>query len=253
MTGWDALRQELDLWHRTGTQARLWWRDDDARAATPVLDHLLTVAQGLPLALAVIPVGLEPSLIARMRGVNTVSILPHGYAHSNHEPADRKKAEFGASRDATQAVSELRRSLALLQDAFGDQVFPLFVPPWNRIAPEIAECVVDAGLKGVSTFTDRSPNRRVPGLNTHVDILDWKAKKKIGHARFLGEEAVLADLIAAFARRRVPTPGTDAIEAVGLLTHHLEHDQDSWDFLARLVQFVDEHPGVGWISAPQGL
>ncbi|MAO90224.1 MAG: hypothetical protein CMM78_03210 [Rhodospirillaceae bacterium] len=253
MTGWDALRQELDLWHRTGTQARLWWRDDDARAATPVLDHLLTVAQGLPLALAVIPVGLEPSLIARMRGVKTVSILPHGYAHSNHEPADRKKAEFGASRDVTQAVSDLRQSLALLQDAFGDQVFPLFVPPWNRIAPEIVECVTDAGLRGVSTFTDRTPNRRVAGLNTHVDILDWKAKKQTGRARFLGQEAVLSDLVAALARRRVPTPGTDTTEAVGLLTHHLEHDQDSWDFLARLVQFVDEHPGVGWISAPQGL
>lgn len=91
------------------------------------------------------------------------------------------------------------------------------------------------------------------GLNTHVDILDWKAKKQTGRARFLGQEAVLSDLVAALARRRVPTPGTDTTEAVGLLTHHLEHDQDSWDFLARLVQFVDEHPGVGWISAPQGL
>lgn len=253
MTGWDALRQELDLWHRTGVPARLWWRDDDARAATVELDHLLTVAQDLPLALAVIPVGLDPSLIARVQGMNRVSILPHGYAHTNHEPADRKKAEFGAGRDITQAVSELRRSLALLQDAFGDQVFPLFVPPWNRIAPKIADCVADAGLKGVSTFTDRSPNRRVPGLNTHVDILDWKAKKKIGHARFLGEEAVLADLVGALARRRIATPDTDGTEAVGLLTHHLEHDQDSWDFLATLVRFIQDHPGVRWISAAQGL
>jgi hypothetical protein len=253
MTGWDALQQELDQWQRAGTQARLWWRDDDAHAATPELDHLLTIAQGVPLALAVIPAQLDPSLILQSQGLSDVEILPHGYAHTNHEPADRKKAEFGAGRTVDGAGLELRQSMALLMDAFGDRVFPLFVPPWNRIAPDIARSLPDNGLVGLSVFTDRSPDRVVPGLNTHVDILDWKAKKRTGQAQFLGQEAVLGELVAALGRRRNGAPGTDVTEAVGLLTHHLEHDPDSWAFLVDLIPFIRNHPGATWIAAKQGL
>ncbi|MDF1748620.1 MAG: polysaccharide deacetylase family protein, partial [Alphaproteobacteria bacterium] len=154
MNGWETLGRELDLWHRAWAQARVWWRDDDAQASTQDLDRLLTVASGAPLALAVIPAWIDPSLVKRVHGLNTVEILPHGYAHKNHEPVDRKKAEFGASRKPAEALLEIRQSMALLVKAFGDQVFPLFVPPWNRIAPEIAQQLSEVGLQGVSTFTD---------------------------------------------------------------------------------------------------
>ncbi|MDF1748621.1 MAG: hypothetical protein P1V34_07080, partial [Alphaproteobacteria bacterium] len=81
----------------------------------------------------------------------------------------------------------------------------------------------------------------------------WKVKKSSGRARFVGEEIVLSTLTDALARRREAAPGTDATEAVGLLTHHLEHDPPSWAFLEALVWFIQDHPGVTWIPAIRGL
>ncbi|MEK9660397.1 MAG: hypothetical protein VW644_01455, partial [Alphaproteobacteria bacterium] len=40
---WDALAAELDVWAAAGRTATLWWRDDDADAASPALERLLAL------------------------------------------------------------------------------------------------------------------------------------------------------------------------------------------------------------------
>ena len=253
MSDWTDLSAELDRWADADRTAGLWWRDDDAVAASSALDRLLACREGAPLSLAVIPDRLEQSLIDRLRGEADLLVLPHGFAHRNHEPPDRKKAEFGAARNEEEAAADIAKGRARLEQAFGSSFYGLFVPPWNRIAPGIAARLTDLGLVGVSTYTDRAPEDRSFRLNTHVDPLDWKEKKRSGAARFLGDDATLSLLIDALRRRREGLTGTDKDEAVGILTHHLEHDAGTWAFLDRLVQAVRAHPAAEWVSARQGM
>ena len=253
MSDWNDLNAELDRWAAAGRTACLWWRDDDAVAAGPALDRLLSCRAEAPLSLAVIPARLEQSLVDRLRGEADLLVLPHGFAHRNYEPPDRKKAEFGAARTEDDALADIADGRARLEQAFGPAFYGLFVPPWNRITPGIAARLTDVGLVGVSTYTDRAPEDRAVRLNTHVDPLNWKEKKRSGAACFLGEDATLSALIDALHRRREGSPGTDRDEAVGILTHHLEHDTGTWDFLESLGQVVRAHPAVVWISARQGM
>jgi hypothetical protein len=65
---WDRLYLEIENWTATGKEASLWWRDDDAVAATPALARLLAITgrRGIPLALAVIPAAAYCSTVTRI-------------------------------------------------------------------------------------------------------------------------------------------------------------------------------------------
>ena len=136
---WSALDQELEAWQQAGLQLPLWWRDDDATEVTPQLQQLTETAQrlGLPVHLAIIPRDAQPELAAHLQ--NTADLIPvvHGWAHKSHAPEGEKKAEFGAHRPVQDMLGEAEAGLERLKSFFGSGLRPMFVPPWNRIAPEI--------------------------------------------------------------------------------------------------------------------
>jgi hypothetical protein len=251
-SAWDDLTRELAAWADSGRTARWWWRDDDAIADTPMLKTLLDLADGKPIAIAAVPRFSEPSLAKAIEARDGVSILLHGWAHANHEPADRKRAEFGAARDLGAATGEIERGMAALRALAPDRFRPIFVPPWNRISPDLSGRLGQVGL-ALSTFNDRPPGSGASRVNTHVDVLDWGAKKRDGRAAFIGEGAALATLTDALRRRRLAEPETDPMEPVGLLTHHLEHDAATWRFLETLLPRLDAHPAARRIDAEEGL
>ena len=252
--GWRDLLDELDAWGADGRTAKVWLRDDDAVTPSQPLDRLLEAARDVPLALAVISGSMEPALVARIETSHKIDILPHGFQHRNHEPEGSKKCEFGAARDISEAIAEITKAGNILANAFGERYVPLFVPPWNRIAPAIAEAAVgSAGMAGISTYNDRSSDAALPGLNTHVDLLDWGWKKSNGTARFAGSDACLKGLTEALNRRRIGAGNIDCEEAVGILTHHLEHDGPTWDFLDRLIDTLNGHPAVCWTAARDAI
>lgn len=249
---WTSLARELDAWVVAGLVARVWWRDDDAVTSTESLSTLIDLAGPRPLAMAIVPGKADTSLADRLEPIETVSALPHGWMHANHEPADQKRAEFGEIRDMAVALAEIDRGAALLQTLLPSRYRPIFVPPWNRIAPTMA-AELDARGLAVSTFNDRPPGSGATRLNTHVDILDWAAKKRDGRAAFLGEALVVGGLVGALSRRRLRGEGTDPSEPVGVLSHHLEHDAATWRFLESLLPRLDGHPAVRWIAAEEGI
>ena len=80
--------------------AQIWWRDDDASRPTSNLDWMLKTIDSLefkPL-LAAIP-NLSSRKLAKALEINGLPIAVHGLSHSNYEPADSRKSEFGPSRD----------------------------------------------------------------------------------------------------------------------------------------------------------
>ena len=242
---WPDLVAELDLWAASGRQAAFWWRDDDATRPGPALDRLVSVAEGIPLSLAVIPAGATPELASFVDGVPGTAVLQHGYAHANHAPPGVKKAEFGAHRPLPAMLAEITAGRERLAGLFGSRFLPVFVPPWNRVADSVAGALRTCGIGWISTFGRRRDRAGIPGRNCHIDIIDWR-----GSHAFLGTAPVLETLLSLLGDLRREQP--QCCEPVGILTHHRDHDTAGWQFLAQLASVVRDHPGAIWLPVQGG-
>ena len=221
--------------------ATLWWRDDDARQPTLALDRLLAIArdQAVVPLVAVIPARIDPDLDQRLAG-GSVALAQHGYDHANHAWRSDHKAEIGADRPVGVMLGELARGAQAMTRSFGNRWLSVLVPPYNRIAHSLVESLAVAGYVGLSTD---APRKRAlpPGLvevNTHIDIMDWRAR------RFGGEAAALGRAIRHLEARRLGRCDRD--EPTGLLTHHLAHDEDAWAFIASFLGRTRAHRAVRW-------
>lgn len=250
MTEWNELHAELDRWGKAGLTATLWCRDDDARTSTRSLARLLDLVgeNAIPLALSVVPVSADDSLVQLLDSYLPVTLFQHGYAHQDHAAPGDPKSEFGRTRPFPVALGEMATGWQRLESLFGNRVMPVMVPPWNRIAAPLVPMLPEIGYAGLSTWKPRTRAHPVQGLaqvNTHVDIIEWR-----GSRRFIGEKKALGGLIRHLEGRR--TGKFDFDEPTGLLTHHLEHDADCWGFLTRLFRELSGQSAASWVS-PNGL
>jgi hypothetical protein len=243
MNTWDALARECDAWQASGRPIELWWRDDDAIADTRALRNLLEAAT-VPLALAVIPAGLEPSLRVLLKSHGSVSVLQHGFDHQNRAVSAAKKSEFPATRPWPEIARDLAQGRDRLAASFGAQFVPTLTPPWNRIDVGHVARLPELGYRGLTTYLPRK-TAKTAGLvrvNTHVDVIDWH-----GTRGFLGLAATLELLTRHLAAKRAGA--ADPAEPTGLLTHHLVHDTETWEFLGALLDWCAKRPNIQWRSA----
>lgn len=238
---WSALDAALGRAGDRGRQVPLWWRDDDATSHTKALDRLLALARRarLPVALAVIPARLEASLAERLADEPLASALVHGLSHANHATQGEKKAEFGSHRLPEALAAEAGLGLRQAEAALAARLLPVFVPPWNRIAPALVPALPGLGYEGLSAFGPRTEREPIPGLvtaNAHVDPIDWHGTRSLLDPSFL--VAALAQAIdrASFGRGK-PEP-------VGILTHHLVHDEAVWRFCEDLLDRLSRSPHI---------
>ncbi len=240
-TNWDPLRAKLDQWQNDGRALRLWLRDDDAVEPTPQLDRLLNLVtnHAVPIALAVIPGKTGKPLADRLSNTERIEVSVHGWTHTNHAPADQKKMELGLHRPIETVLGELATGFATLQALHGSRFVPLLVPPWNRVATEVMAGAVAIGFEACSIYGPEKP-APLPQINTHVDIMNWRGGGG-GHT----PERLVPALIAALE---------DSLEhgrAVGVLTHHLVHDDVAWNGLEQLMRLTASHPAVRWLPVGQ--
>lgn len=233
----DGLNRHLDWFATRGHSVPFWWRDDDAIEPTPALDRLLAIANrhGIEVALAVIPRDVHATLADRLAGEPLASVLLHGYRHQNFQNKARgeKAAELGSRRDPDEAIAELRAGAARLSALFAERFQPVLVPPWNRIAPQIARRLPEVGVRALSTFTVFHP-RAFAQVQTHIDMIKWKKNR-----RFIGWRSAALRFDFHLARRR-----TNPDEPIGILSHHLAQTDASFDFLDRVFEILGEHPGA---------
>jgi hypothetical protein len=256
-TGWEVLEGELDAWAEVGRTATLWWRDDDAAAPTAALGRLLALATSaqVPLALAVIPAKLGPGVDGLVGEAPSVRVVQHGYAHINHGANHEAKEkghgawELGFERGLAPVLGELAAGRDILEATFPGRVAPVLVPPWNRIDERLTAGMQSIGYRGLSTFGARPSPSPVPGLiqiNAHCDPIKWKRGRC-----FAGISACLDALTGHLrANRQVPA---DAVEPTGLLTHHLDLDEEAWAFTAELIRRVGEHPAARFAAVDRFL
>ncbi|GAA6165749.1 polysaccharide deacetylase family protein [Pelagimonas sp. KU-00592-HH] len=237
---WSPLRQELAIWREQGLILPFWWRDDDAIQSTAHLDrmHEMSRALGVPVHLAVIPKTARPELATYVDGRQNLIPVIHGWAHENHAPPEAKKVEFGATRRPEDARADLQNALARLQGLFGARLAPMFVPPWNRIAPDLMPALAAIGYTAISTYTPRKAVEPAPGvvqINTHIDPIFWRGTRGL-----VAPETLVAQTVQLLQDRR--NGNTDAAEPLGYLTHHLVHDADIWDFTRQFLSEMQSGP-----------
>ena len=245
---WQPLQEELAIWQAEARTLPLWWRDDDAVADTPALRQLSQSAAhaGLPVHIAVIPVYVEQSLVARVAADPTLVPVVHGWAHRSHAVAFDKNAEFGAHRPLGLMAEEAARGLDRLTSLFGARVAPIFVPPWNRVDPRLLPDLQRAGFHVVSTFKPRKTRSPVPGLlqvNTHIDPIDWHGSRGL-----MEGDVLIAKIVRLLQDRR--SGRRDAEEPLGLITHHLDHDPAIWAFCEGLMDLMLSGPAHPWTYDP---
>lgn len=244
LADWNNLTHELDAWRAAGLAAAIWWRDDDACEITGALERLLTLSEEhtMPVAIAVIPAKADPALPGLLSGRPTVSVLQHGYSHANHAPAPARKSEFGPDcvlgRDRDAMLAELKKGCRSMRQ-FANHI-SILAPPWNRIAPALPAHLPNIGIKGLSCYGPRASAHPAPGLtcvNAHADLIAWRGKR-----RFAGAGNILSRIVNHLSAKRKGL--ADAGEPTGLLTHHLDHDEDSWSFLGDFLHCIRNHPAV---------
>jgi hypothetical protein len=241
MSNWQRLSQELDLWSESGRTATLWWRDDDAVAPTPQLERLLKHTHSVPLSLAVVPSAATPELAERIRGLSSIAILQHGWAHANHAAAGL--SEYPSSRSEADVGSELAAGRDVLNELFGAQSIAAFVPPFHGFDDRFLRLLPQNGIASISRKGPRPSRFAAKGLlqvNAHVSPIRWTAPPSFGD-----DAPYLAELVDHLCGRR--TGRYDSAEPTGLLTHHLWQDEGSFEFVSRLVDLTLQHPAAKWL------
>ncbi|MFO0993907.1 MAG: polysaccharide deacetylase family protein [Hyphomicrobiales bacterium] len=244
---WSLLTRELNFWSSAGIAPRLWLRDDDAIAPSKALDRLLALCDRyqVPAVLAVIPEPTGEELSRRLNDVDLASVAVHGWRHANYAAADEKKQELGKHRPVADIVDELSRGLSKLFALHGEKSLPMLVPPWNRMIPALLSPISRAGFRAVSSFADALADHQTPELaviNTQLDIIDWSTRRG-------GDPAELAKLFVRELQKSREAGGYP----VGVLTHHLAHDETAWDFLDQLLEMTALGDTCKWFSGPQLL
>ncbi|WP_226579515.1 polysaccharide deacetylase family protein [Acuticoccus sediminis] len=224
------LERAFDAAADTGRLVEVWWRDDDAVVIGPRLERMVALAErtGARVALAVIPADVHSHLLAWCEG--RVDVVQHGAAHRNHQ-ASGKKAELGDARPLEEIVEELVALRARLE---GPSFVPVMVPPWNRMRPDLAAALRDAGYRGVSRFGEGEAFEPIRRVDTHIDPIAWRGDRSLAP-----DEA-----LAAMVTRGLAVGGP-----IGLLTHHAVETDAVVDFVARFASLVARHPGAVWTDA----
>lgn len=248
---WQDLQDELALWQQANQPLSFWWRDDDAETDSPALSALLSLSEefNIPLALATIPLGADESLstaittVNHRQGTKLITILQHGYSHRNHAPHPQKKQELGMHRDINTIIDELVIGKTKLSHLFSDCFVSVQVPPWNRIDDEIIERIASSNLFDVISRHGMVNNKKMPinEVNIHIDILNFK-----GTTCFLGTGKVIAQILKHLQYRRANNYHN---EATGLMSHHLVHDEATWNFLRQFFTLTRSFDNIVWQDA----
>lgn len=240
-----SLLLELRRWRRAGRCARLWWRDDDAAGGSAALDRLLQAsrAAGVPLSLAAVPAGDMPGLASRLARAGLVTVTQHGVDHLNRRTGPAA-GEFPHDWTQDQVESALRRGWSLIQALPGAQ--RVFVPPWNDVHPGLAAALAACGYASWSANGELDGGDGGDGgplrLDVHLDLMRWR-----GGARFRGRRRFEKALAHELARRREARLW-DA--PIGLLTHHLDHDERAWTYLERFLHWTLARCELAWVALP---
>ena len=224
------LGPELARWKASGQTPLFWWRDDDARWPSSSLDRLLSLSNrfAAPITLAAVPDGDIKALAKACRQARGAELAIHGFRHENRASAGLPSGEVHDDDRLADIVVEVSTALDVFRRAGLRPT--LFVPPWNNAHATLKKALSLQGL-GLSCYGQmRDEDETPPRLDTHLDVMRWKPQP-----RFRGAWRFLQRMRRLLVERRLKQLWD---EPIGLLTHHLDHDEAAWLFLEALLAMV---------------
>ena len=228
----DALN-ELHAALASGKTVDVFFRDDDVDEDEATLRRLLKLfaARQVPLVLGVIPARLSTACIALLQPFSaSVELVQHGWQHVNHETTDRK-CEFGASRSWAEQRDDLSRGQARMNEAFGKQWFPAFIPPWNRCTEVTEQALRQLGFQVLSKLHESEAKAiaTLPELSVTLDLFRWKAGAQL---------KPVAELWQAITQQ------IQQGRPLGIMLHHKVMAEDAFAFLEQLLDELQQAANV---------
>src|SRR5262249_43366533 len=155
----------------------------------------------------------------------------------------------------------VRRAYAIFSGHFGTSN-AVFVPPFNRITRAMLRPLAKIGFAAVSLGPRRLerklagslsiqrwlprirlPTSSVPApIDIQVDLIDWKMMTSRDPARIAGE------LVGYLSVRR--NGFVDPRSPIGLLTHHIVHDERIWATCDELLTVIRSHRATEFMDLP---
>jgi len=222
---------------RRAAPLRLFFRDDDVDEDEATLRRLLRLLleRNAPINLGVIPGRLTAAcaeLLTQSAGAAPaiLELNQHGWLHLNHEREGRK-CEFGPSRTYAEQLADVARGRERMTEAFGQNWFPVFIPPWNRCTEDTYRALDHLGFRALSAKRGGSvvTGYRFEDISITLDLYRWN-----DGARLKSPEDVVDGLIAQLLPQ----------QTIGVALHHKVMDERAFSFLASLLDTLASHPTV---------
>lgn len=211
----------------------VFFRDDDVDEEEVTLRRLLNLfaARNVPIVLGVIPARLTTAGIELLQQFSgSIELVQHGWQHVNHELTGRK-CEFGISRSFAEQFDDLSRGQARMNEAFGQQWFPAFIPPWNRCTTVTEQALQQLGFRVLSKLheKDSSACASLPEISVTLDVYRWKDGAQLKPTAELWQ--AIAEQIQQDLR-------------IGIMLHHKVMGDEAFVFLEQLWDELKRFPIV---------
>lgn len=262
---WDDARHELDCWSKRGLKARFWVRDDDACEMSAPLARLHDLANrhDIVIGLAVIPGRTQSSLLQFMNDEGRrFHPMCHGWQHINYAPVGHKPSEFGAGRPVAALIHDAQLAFNTFSRHFTD-ADAVFVPPFGQISRAMIRALPGIGFRGVSAgpgWLERKLSRlpdwniripgakvprwtRLPRLDVQIDPIDWR--KRTAHSA----DRICDAIVRCLRPRRMGFLASDV--PIGVVTHHMAHDDKIWQVCDGVLGFLRHHDAVEFLHVGQ--
>jgi len=212
-----------------------WWRDDDTGNDERALSQFLAFRRrvGVPLVISAVPAWLSHRCGAILAEEPQTFVAQHGFDHSDHAAAGEKSVELGGTAAPNSIVERLRQGKAWLHAKEFQNLLALLVPPWNRLSDDVVAQLPDIGFRSLSTYAKdrRGMAFGLKHINCHIDPIVWREGK-----RQMSETELCQVTIEQLSN------GAD--RPTGLLTHHLEMDDNAYSLLGDYLQLLGRHPKI---------
>ncbi len=212
----------------------IFFRDDDVDIDEENLHRLLTIFadRKIPLIAGVIPKLLTGDCIKLLSEFSEFTeLVQHGWQHKNHEIIERK-CEFGISRNYDEQLSDLAAGLKIMNDAFGENWFPAFIPPWNRCTETTHRALDEIGFRVLSKLRGSQPpvtGFQFREISVTLDIFRWQNDATLKSSEEMYEE--LSKQIVEGA-------------PIGIMLHHKVMTEDAFLFIEQLLDALKQMPSV---------
>jgi len=233
----DQLKSALAQRQQQAMPIRLFFRNDDVDEDEAALWRLarLFLQRNTPINLAVIPGRLTAAcgeLLAQAvsDAPALVELNQHGWRHINHE-CEGRKSEFGPGRAYAEQFADIALGQARMTEAFGQNWFPVFIPPWNRCSEGAYRALDHLGFRALSAKQGNSAvaGYRFKEISITLDLFRWR-----GGARLKSSEEIVGDLIAQLSRR----------QTIGVMLHHKVMDERAYSLLSSMLDTLASYPIV---------